>query len=157
MSDPMKSVEHTQRQLELTARRQQRITEDPEFFLEVLLSEATLRHHVGNREVIHEQLTHLASLGRLQNVSIRVIPFGAGPHSGLVSQSFTLFEFRSLHTSRSPEPPVVFVEGFTGALFLEDEGMIERHRAAVTGIRAVALSEEDTRRLVLEIAEEYGV
>ncbi|MQY20796.1 hypothetical protein NRB20_39040 [Nocardia sp. RB20] len=52
---------------------------------------------------------------------------------------------------------MVFVEGFTGALFLEDEGMIERHRAAVTGIRAVALSEEDTRRLVLEIAEEYGV
>lgn len=103
-----------------------------------------------------EQLRHLANAGSRSNISIRVIPFGAGGHFGLIAQSFTLFEFPPLHLNRMPEPPVVFVEGFTGALFLEDEGVIERHRSAVENLREVALSENDTRRLVQEIAEEYA-
>ncbi|MGV9638249.1 helix-turn-helix domain-containing protein [Nocardia rhamnosiphila] len=145
-----------ERRLELTARRQRRIHDDPEFSLRVMLSESALRHQVGGREVMSEQLQHLVSVSRVPNVSLRVVPFGAGPHSGLVVQSFTLFEFPSLRTGRLPEPPVVFVEGFTGALFLEDGQAVARHREAVSGIRAVALSEDDTRRLVQDIAEEYA-
>ncbi len=103
-----------------------------------------------------EQLRNLANAGSQSNISIRVIPFGVGGHFGLIAQSFTLFEFPPLHLNRMPEPPVVFVEGFTGALFLEDEGVIERHRSAVENLREVALSENDTGRLVQEIAEEYA-
>ncbi|MEV3960898.1 helix-turn-helix transcriptional regulator [Nocardia sp. NPDC050193] len=145
-----------ERRLELTARRQRRIFEVPEFSLHVMLSESALRHQVGGREVMSEQLRHLISVSKVPNVSLRVVPFGAGPHSGLVVQSFTLFEFPSLRSGRPPEPPVVFVEGFTGALFLEAGEAIDRHREAVSGVRAVALHEDDTRRLLQEIAEEYA-
>ncbi|MFI5718193.1 helix-turn-helix domain-containing protein [Nocardia sp. NPDC051750] len=145
-----------ERRLELTARRQRRIHEIPEFSLRVMLSESALRHQIGGRAVMAEQLRHLVSMSQVPNVSLRVIPFGAGPHSGLVVQSFTLFEFPSLRTGRPPEPPVAFVEGFTGALFLEDSGAIDRHREAASGLDAVALNEDDTRRLVQEIAEEYA-
>lgn len=89
-------------------------------------------------------------------MSIRVIPFGVGGHPGLVVQSFTLFEFPPLSASRMTEPPVVFVEGFTGSLFLEDDDVIDRHRAVIADLRQVALSEADTRRLVREIAQEYA-
>lgn len=50
----------------------------------------------------------------------------------------------------------MFVEGFTGALFLEDREAISRYREAVSDISAVALNEDDTRRLMQEIAEEYA-
>ncbi|WP_063039374.1 DUF5753 domain-containing protein [Nocardia pseudovaccinii] len=155
-ADPAMSAVDMERRLELTARRQRRLAEDPEFSLEVLLSESALRHLVGGREVMGEQLQHLLSVGSLPNVSIRVIPFDVGGHPGLVVQSFTLFEFPPLHASRLPEPPVVFVEGFTGALFLEEDSAIERHRSAATGLRQVALSESATKLLVEEIAEEYA-
>ncbi|MBF6205010.1 helix-turn-helix domain-containing protein [Streptomyces gardneri] len=155
-TDPAMSAVDVERRLELTARRQRRLVEDPTFWLEVLVSESVLRNQIGGRDVMAEQLPHLLSVGSLPNVSIRVIPFDAGGHPGLVVQSFTLFEFPALHTSRAPEPPVVFVEGFTGALFLEDDPVIERHRATAETLRQVALSESDTRILVQEIAEEYA-
>lgn len=155
-ADPTMSAVDMERRLELTARRQHRLADDSDFSLEALLSESALRHQVGGRGVMSEQLRHLANAGSQSNISIRVIPFGVGGHFGLIAQSFTLFEFPPLHLNRMPEPPVVFVEGFTGALFLEDDGVIERHRSAVENLREVALSENDTRRLVQEIAEEYA-
>ncbi|WP_433678913.1 helix-turn-helix domain-containing protein [Nocardia sp. CA-119907] len=155
-NDPAMSAVDVERRLELTARRQHRLTEDTGFSLDVMLSESALRHQVGGRAVMAEQLQHLVEVGSLPNVSIRVIPFGVGGHPGLVVQSFTLFEFPPLSASRMTEPPVVFVEGFTGSLFLEDDDVIDRHRAVVADLRQVALSEADTRRLVREIAEEYA-
>lgn len=154
--DPMKSPADADRQLELIARRQKRIAEDLDFSLEVLLFEATVRHCVGGPEAMSEQLRHLVDVGRLPNVSIRIIPFGVPPFPGLISESFTLFGFRASHVGRLPEPPVAFVEGLTGALFFEDECTIGLYKTALKGIRDVALSEAGTRRLVLEIAEEYG-
>ncbi|MFG3616535.1 helix-turn-helix domain-containing protein [Nocardia sp. NPDC047654] len=155
-TNPAMSAIEIERRLELTARRQRRLSEDQEFRLEVLLSEAVLRHQVGGPAVISEQLIHLLQIGALPNVSIRVVPFGVGGHLGLIVQSFTMFEFPPLRSSRMQEPPVVFVEGYTGALFLEDASVIEQHRAAVSALREVALSEEDTRRLVQKIAEEHA-
>jgi hypothetical protein len=155
-TDPAMPSVDVERRLELIARRQLRISAGSDLSLDVLLSESALRHQVGGREVMGEQARRLVDVGSTPNVSIRVIPFGAGPHPGLVVQSFTLFDFPALHAGRFPEPSVVFVEGFTGALFLEDDGVIDRYRSAVEDLRAVALSQEDTRRLVQEIAEEYG-
>ncbi|MBF6173739.1 DUF5753 domain-containing protein [Nocardia blacklockiae] len=154
INDPDMAPVDVERRLELTERRQRRLS-DAEFTMEVMLSESTLRHLVGGREVMAGQLRHLIDVSVRPNVSIRVVPFSAGPHPGLVIQSFTLFEFPPLHTSRTPAPPVVFVEGFIGALFLEDDDVIERHRTAATALRDVALTEDDTRRLMQVIAEEY--
>ncbi|MBF6335165.1 helix-turn-helix domain-containing protein [Nocardia abscessus] len=155
-ADPAMSAVDVERRLELAARRQRRLVEDPDFSVEVLLSESVLRHQVGGRDVMGEQSRHLAEIGSLPNVSVRMIPFDAGGHLGLIVQSFTLFDFPPLHVSRMNEPPVVFVEGFTGALFLEEDSVIERHRATVANLLQVALSEDDTRVLVQNIAEEYA-
>lgn len=155
-TDPAMSAVDVERRLELIARRQRRLIEDPDFKLDVLLSESALRHQVGGRDVMAEQLRHLADVGSMPNVSVRVVPFGAGGYPGLVVQSFTLFEFPPPRGSQLNEPPVVFVEGYTGALFLEEDTVIERHRAAAADIRRVALSKEDTRQLVNKIAEEYA-
>ncbi|WP_280424873.1 helix-turn-helix domain-containing protein [Nocardia carnea] len=155
-ADPEMSPVDVDRRLELMERRQRRIIEDQEFTVDVLLSEAALRHQVGGRQVMAGQTRRLVDLGRLPNVSIRIIPFGVGGYSGLIVQSFTLFEFPPLRAGRAPEPPVVFVEGFTGALFLEDTSSIERHRQASVDLHEVALNADDSERLMQQIAEEYA-
>nr|WP_232236391.1 Scr1 family TA system antitoxin-like transcriptional regulator [Nocardia sp. BMG51109] len=54
------------------------------------------------------------------------------------------------------ESPVVFVESFApGSLFLEEPRDVDRYRAALDSIRGVALDVEETRQLVLRIAEEF--
>lgn len=156
VNDPDLPKVDVERRLELTARRQQRLTDDPDFTVDIMLSESALRHQVGGREVMARELRHLADLGTLPNVSLRAIPFDVGMHPGLVVQSFTYFEFPPLRTGRTPEPPVVFVEGFTGALFLEDADVVTPYAATADALHQVALSGDDSRRLIHRIAEEYA-
>lgn len=148
------SEEEAQRHLELVLSRQRKLSERRDFTFEVLLSESALRHQLGGPAVMAEQLHRLVEVGGEPNVSVRAVPFNVGPHPGLLVQSFTLLEFPAL-SGKPPEPPVVFVEGFTGGLFLEDAGVIGRYRTALDVIRDVASNEDDTRRLVRKIAEEY--
>ncbi|NKY88981.1 helix-turn-helix domain-containing protein [Nocardia veterana] len=155
-TDPLISEAEAQRHLQLLATRQRKLSECPDFQLEVLLSESALRHQIGGRAVMAEQLWHIAEIATRANVSVRAIPFDAGAHAGLLVQSFTLLSFPTQRASRTAEPPVVFVESFTGGLFFEDDAVISRYRRALDDIRQVALSEADTIRLVRKIAEEYG-
>ncbi|BEK86836.1 helix-turn-helix transcriptional regulator [Nocardia seriolae] len=145
-----------ERRLELVAHRRVRL-KDPGFRVDILLSEGVLRHTPGGRSVLADQLEHILELiGSQPNVSIRVLPMDAGSHLGLLVQSFTLFEFPPL-ASHLVEPPVIFVEGYEGGLYLEQSETIDRHRRAITDIQRVALTEVDTKQLVQKIAKEYGV
>lgn len=151
---PNLSAVDVERRLELAVRRQQRLA-DEGFEMEFLISEAVLRHQPGGPQVLIEQLDRLLEADRRPNVSIRVVPYSAGAHSGLVVQSFTLLEFPPL-ASRLVEPPVVYVEGYEGALYLEQPEVIERHRQAVSNLREVALNSDRTWDLVRRIAKEYA-
>ncbi|NNH75124.1 helix-turn-helix domain-containing protein [Nocardia uniformis] len=152
--EPDLSAVDLERRLELAARRQARLDE-PGFGIDALISEAVLRHLPGKPEVMAEQLNWLATASERDNISVRVVPFGLAVPRGLVIQSFTLLEFPSL-AGRLVEPPVVYVEGAEGALYLERDDVIDRYRKAITAIRAVALNQDDTRELVLNIAKEYA-
>ncbi|MFB8006997.1 helix-turn-helix domain-containing protein [Nocardia sp. NPDC056000] len=152
-SRPDLSAVNVERRLELAARRQERLA-NSDFRVNALLSEAVLRHQPGGPRVMHEQLTHLGVVGRQENVSIRVVPVSVGAYIGLVVQSFTLLEFPPLAV-RLTEPPVVYVDGYEGALYLEHYDTVQRIRQAVTDIERVALSETDTLDLVSSIAKEY--
>ncbi|MBF6240888.1 helix-turn-helix domain-containing protein [Nocardia otitidiscaviarum] len=151
--DPNLSAVDVERRLELAARRRIRL-DDSAFRLTAMLSEAVLRHQPGGCAVMGGQLRQLITDGERENVAIRIVPFGVGAHSGLVVQSFTLLEFPPL-ANRLVEPPVVYVEGYEGALFLEQMDVIDRHRRALSNLGQVALSEDDSRELVWRIAKEY--
>ncbi|MFE5290492.1 helix-turn-helix domain-containing protein [Nocardia sp. NPDC056611] len=142
-----------ERRLELASHRQVRLA-DKNFRVEVLLSEGVLRHTPGGPVVMVDQLSHILELAESRsNVSIRIVPLNAGSHLGLIAQSFTLLEFPPL-ANRLIEPPIVYVEGFEGGLYLERMDMIDRHRRAINDIQRVALTEDDTKQLVRQIAKE---
>ncbi|MEC3953823.1 helix-turn-helix transcriptional regulator [Nocardia sp. CDC153] len=142
-----------ERRLEFAARRRTRLDED-DFWLDALLSEAVLRHRPGGPAVMAEQLRSLAETSERQSVSVRVVPFTVDTNSGLLFHSFTLLEFPPL-ASRLVEPPVVYIEGYEGALYLEQAESIARFRRAIASLERVALSEDASRDLVWRIAKEY--
>ncbi len=127
---------------------------DPSFEFEVLLSEAVLHHQVGSRAVMIEQFERLLEVMQLPNVTIRIIPFAASSTIGLIVGPFVLMEFAPLPTTKIIEPPVVFVEGYAGALYLELEGDVQLYRGAVSELRRVALGEAETRDLILAAMKE---
>ncbi|WP_067466524.1 helix-turn-helix domain-containing protein [Nocardia amamiensis] len=154
---PPLSEDEIDRRMELLAKRQARLEEPPDkFALEVLLSEAALAHHVGGAVVMAEQLRYLAELAELPSVSIRIIPLDAGSHLGLQVGPFVLLEFPEHTNPVLTEPPVVYVEGYTGALYLDKADEIDQYRTARSAIRAVALDETESRKLLLKMAKEYG-
>ncbi|MRH90888.1 helix-turn-helix domain-containing protein [Nocardia sp. SYP-A9097] len=143
-----------ERRVELTVRRQERL-QDSTFRIDALLSEAVVRSKPTGSDVMAQQLLHLAELSERPSISIRMIPLDAESPLWLMVQAFTLLEFPPL-ASRVVEPPIVFVEGYEGALFLEQDTVIDRYRRAIGDIQRLALSEDDTRTLVRRIAKEHA-
>lgn len=154
VAHPHMPTDEVERRIELAARRQAKLDEDG-FEMEVILSEAVLRHQVGGRPIMARQLRHLIDASCRPDISIRVIPLRADGHIGLQVGSFVLFDFPPLPSSRMIEPPVVFVEVYAGHLYLEREAETRRYQGALDRLRPVALNEEDTRSLILEILKEF--
>ncbi|MBF6333881.1 helix-turn-helix domain-containing protein [Nocardia transvalensis] len=153
---PQASPTEVERNVELMMRRQARLQEDREnFTLHALLGEAVLRYPVGGPAVMGRQARHLLDVGQLPNVSIRVVPISRGMHIGLQMGGFVLMEFPEHPSPYLSEPPVVYVEGHTGALYLERESEIRQYRYGLAGVRRVALDEIDSRELITQIAREY--
>ena len=145
-----------ERDVDMVAKRQERLHDSENFALEVLLSESALRQRIGGTEVMAGQLNQLIEISKLPNVSIRVVRFDAPNHLGLVAKDFVYLEFPDHSNPALTEPPVVYVEGFTGMLYLDKPGETALYRTAYSDIQRVALDENDTRRLVEAIAKEYA-
>ncbi|MFI1918659.1 helix-turn-helix domain-containing protein [Nocardia sp. NPDC020380] len=151
---PGMPTEQVEKRVEMAMRRQTRL-EEPDFAVDVVLSEMVLRDQIGGPGVMADQLQRLADIGELSNVSVRVVPFDAAGHLGSRVGSFVLLEFPKLAATGLMEPPMVYVEEFAGDLYLEREAEVARYRSAFAEISRVALDEDITRQLVLSIAKEY--
>ncbi|MGY4102469.1 helix-turn-helix domain-containing protein [Nocardia sp. R16R-3T] len=145
-----------ERDVNVVAMRQERLHDSENFALEVLFSESVLRQRIGGTKVMTGQLRHLVEIGKLPNVSIRVVRFDAPNHLGLVAKDFVYLEFPEHTNPALTEPPIAYVEGFTGMLYLDKPGETERYRAAYSDIQRVALDENDSRCLIEAIAKEYA-
>jgi hypothetical protein len=82
----------------------------------VILDEAVLHRAVGGREVMRQQLLHLAKLSELRHVQIQVLPAHAGAHAAL-NGSFTLLNL--------PAPPVPLVAETGPDVLAYQDGVLE--------------------------------
>jgi hypothetical protein len=122
--------------------------------LRVVLNEAILRRPVGGPSVMAQQLTQLAEVGELSSVSMRVVPFSAGLHRGVMSGPFVILRFPRNGDGRDSEPPTVYADGFTGDLYLDKPAEVDLHAAAFAAIWDVALDEASSQNLVHQAAKE---
>ncbi|SDE00034.1 helix-turn-helix domain-containing protein [Actinokineospora iranica] len=123
-------------------------------WVKIVLNEAVLHRPIGGTEVMVEQLRHLVVMSQRNNVTLRVMPFSAGFHHGVMSGPFIKLEFPTTANGSPSEPTTVYVEGFTGALFLEQSHEIERYSVAFAGIWEASMSEVESVNYIAKVARE---
>lgn len=121
--------------------------------LQVALNESVLRWPVGGTHIMAAQLDRLAEASELPNVSLRVVPFSAGFHPGILSGSFNILWFPLNGNGAESEPPTVYADLFTGALYLDKPNEVDRYSDAFAGIWDKALDEPSARETVRQAAE----
>ena len=104
--------------------------------------------------VTANQLEHLVQVSQLRNISLRIVPTAADYHPGIVSGSFTVLRFPLNGGGVDSEPPTVYQEMYTGALYLDKPAEVERFDAAFEAIWETALDERSSRKLIGKIAED---
>jgi transcriptional regulator with XRE-family HTH domain len=129
-----------------------RVTAAPE--LRIVLNEAIVRRPVGGTEVMSGQLRRLLDASELPNVALRIIPFSAGLHLGIISGPFVILRFPLNGDGRASEPPTVYVDGFTGDLYLDKPNEIQRYDEAFGAIWSAALGESATQELLNRASKE---
>ena len=122
--------------------------------LTVALNEAIVRRPVGGTQVMAAQLDSLAAAAGLPNVSLRVVPFTAGLHHGIMSGPFVILRFPLNGDGHDSEPATVYVDGFTGALYLDKPREVDRYASAFENIWSAALDQAASRELINQAAEE---
>lgn len=153
--NPTWTHDEVERRVELTLKRQRRL-QDPKFRIIILLYEAVLHGQVGSVAVMYEQLMRLIEVSDYPNVTIRIIPFKASNLFGPLVGQYSLLDFPTLPATKLPEPSVVYVEGYVGDLYLERAAEVQQYRHVTEQLCRVALDETQSRRLILEVAEEYA-
>jgi transcriptional regulator with XRE-family HTH domain len=121
--------------------------------LQVALNESVLRWPIGGPRVMAAQLERLARASELPNVSLRVVSFTAGFHPGILSGSFNILRFPLNGNGQESEPPTVYADLYTGALYLDKPQEIDRFSEAFAGIWQHALDEEASREMIQQASE----
>ncbi|MFI2279888.1 helix-turn-helix domain-containing protein [Nocardia beijingensis] len=154
---PTASGPEVERMIEVFRQRKSRLDSDSNpLRMEAVIDESALRRAIGGPSVMADQLWHLTRVVERQHISVRVVPLTAETYIGLGVGPFAMLEFPKHPTTHLAEPPVVYVQGFTGNLYLEKPEEIRQHRQAYADIQRSALDQERSRALIRKIAKEYA-
>ena len=128
--------------------RQAILTRDdpPAPLLWALIDEGALHRPVALAEVMHDQLMDLVRMSRLPNVTIQVVPYSAGGHTGLLG-AFVIADIDS-------SPGIVFVEDIADGRVFEDPGAVSRVMLRYRSLQSEALPKGASRELIARVAEE---
>jgi transcriptional regulator with XRE-family HTH domain len=148
---PETSESEIDKRVQVRLRRQDRVTAEKEpLRLWVVLDEAALLRVVGDRQVMREQLEHVAEMSQLPHVTVQVLPFEVGAHPGLNGQ-YSILEFAD-----AADSSVVYIEGVTSDLYLEKAPDVQKYTVMYEHLRAQALNVEESRRRIEDVAKEYA-
>jgi transcriptional regulator with XRE-family HTH domain len=111
-----------------------------------ILDEAVLRRQVGGPAATAAQLDALAGLTARPHVTVQVLPFTTGANAGLDGK-FTLLALPD-------DPPVAYVEGLMGDIYLEAADETDRFHAAWTRLASQALPPNDSVHIIRQLAQE---
>ncbi|MET8083039.1 helix-turn-helix transcriptional regulator [Micromonospora sp. NPDC005237] len=121
--------------------------------LDVVISEGALLRIVGDRSTMAEQLHHLLHVGARESVTIRVLPLAVGLHRGVEAGTFVMLEF-PLGNRATPEPPIIYSESWTGALYLDRPEEFAAYEKVWASLDQLALDEGQSRHLINKIIGE---
>jgi len=110
----------------------------------VILDESVLYRQIGGPVVCKAQLEHVLEAMADHKTTVQVMPMKTGAHPGIPGP-FTLLGFEK------DDPPAVYVETIAGDAYVEEESDIERCSITFEHLRAMALSSDDTERMIKQV------
>lgn len=116
--------------------------------IHVVLDESAVRRQVGGPEVMGRQMSALAEATQRPQVTIQVLPFMAGACAG-IDGDFVMLAFPD-----PEDPPVVYVEGLFGDLYLESKEEIDRYALAWTHLTDQALNPAESAAMLADLAKD---
>ena len=130
------------------ARQQRLFSEHPPRF-EAVVDESVLHRVVGSPAIMRAQLERLLELSDLPHVTLRVIPYDAGAlPSG--NNKFIILRF-----AQPTVPDVVFIEGLTGDLYLEEPHDVEIYSTTFRALAQLAAEPDITRDIIMTMIASY--
>ena len=129
--------------------RQQLLRSDGAPRFEAVVDESVLHRVVGSPAVMQAQLERLLELSNLPNVTVRVIPYEAGALPA-GNNKFIMLGFALPTVS-----DVVFIEGLTGHLYLDDPRDVEIYSATFRTLVDLSAGPEATRDIIAAMIPGY--
>ncbi|HEX4834647.1 MAG TPA: DUF5753 domain-containing protein [Trebonia sp.] len=91
---------------------------------------------------MRDQIRYLREVAAQPNVTIQVVPFGAGAHPGM-DGALSVLDF-----PEAADRSIVYTESAAGGLFLEEEAELSRYTLVFEHLRAAALRPDATVALL---------
>jgi len=132
----------------VTARieRQVILDRDEPPLLWIVVDEAVLHRQVASGKIMHGQLLHLAEMAERPNITVEVIPYAAGAHSGLLG-AFVIAEFKDA-------PSIVYLESAAGGQISEESAVVAQVVLTFDSLRSETLPRRASQDLIMKVAEE---
>ncbi|MCL7459934.1 helix-turn-helix domain-containing protein [Micromonospora sp. MSM11] len=145
-----------QRAIQLRIERQALLTRFAAPQLNVIINEAVLRRPVGNATIMAEQLQQILKAAELPNVTVQILTFSAGLHAGAMTGAFSIMEFPLDTNGKEMEPPVIYLESATGAIYLDKPHETAAYNTIWADMASRALNESRSKSFIQQVAEEYS-
>jgi transcriptional regulator with XRE-family HTH domain len=141
--------------VEVKLARQRAVLQERRPRLELVVGEAALHQTVGGAPVMRPQLARLAALAAAgagkgaRGVSLQVLPFTAGAHAAAGCGSMAILRFAD-----APGLGVIHLAALSGGVSLEGRDDVARYAGAFAQLRAAALTQEASARLLRAMARD---
>jgi hypothetical protein len=111
-----------------------------------LLDEGVLHRPIASAQAMHDQLVHLVEMSTMPNVTIQVVPYTSGGHSGLAG-AFIVADFVD-------QPSIVWLDDAAGSRVAEDAATVSFAALRFDALRSEALPKAASRDLIAKVAKE---
>lgn len=112
----------------------------------VVLDEAVLHRLIGSRQIMHDQLMHLAEMSCRPAITVQIVPAEVGTHAGLLG-AFIVADFDAA-------PSILYAETAVEGQSIERPALVAKAALAFDRLRAEALPRGASRDLIRKVAEE---
>jgi hypothetical protein len=130
-------------------RQQDFAAREPPLKYSVVIDESVLLRRIGPRELMYEQMRHLADLALLPHIELRITPLAT--ENPAMGDSFTIFSFDEKYGMGIED--VVSAESAKGQVFIEDEEDTYVHRLFLDALTRASLPPAESLRLIRDTAE----
>jgi len=130
--------------------RQQHLFSEQVPSFEAVMDESVLHRVVGSPVIMRAQLERLLELSELPSIALRVIPYEAGALPA-PNNKFIILRFAQPTVS-----DVVFIEGLTGDLYLDDPHEVEVYNTTFRTLFNLGNGLDTTREIITAMIASYG-